>query len=72
MSPFTTIDEAVEYIATFSGRPEEVELPISDLLQDPIGMYMAIITDKALSRGWEPMGYEQKNGYRVYRYKEME
>lgn len=72
MNPFTDVHEAVNYVLGFKGRPEELELPISDSLQDPIGMYMALITDKILSRGWEPDGYEQKNGYRIYRYKEME
>lgn len=71
MNPFTDVHEAVNYVLGFEGRPEELELPISDLLQDPIGMYMALITDKVLSRGWEPAGYEQKDGYRIYRYKEM-
>jgi hypothetical protein len=72
MKPFNNAQEAASYVLNFKGRPEELELPISDLLQDPIGMYMALITDKVLSRGWKPNGYEQKNGYRVYRYKEME
>lgn len=31
---------------------------------------MAIITDKVLARGWEPGGFIQKDGYRIYLYKE--
>lgn len=71
MSPFTDVHEAIRYVHSFSGRPVEFHLPISDALQDPLGMYMALITDKILSRGWEPDGYDQMNGYRIYRYKEM-
>ncbi len=71
MVPFTNIQEAIEHVANFRGQPEELGLPISDLLQDPIGMNMALITDKILGKGWEPDGYEQKDGYRIYRYKPM-
>ncbi len=30
---------------------------------------MAIIGDTVLSRGWYPDGFEQHDGYRVYKYK---
>lgn len=72
MKPFTDVQEAVRYIQNFTGHPEEFELPISDSLQDPTGMSMACITDEVLSRDWEPNGYDQKDGYRIYHYKEME
>jgi hypothetical protein len=71
VTPFTDVQEAVQYVLSFPGRPEEFKLPISDSLQDPIGMNMTLITDKILARGWEPDGYEQKKGHRIYRYKEM-
>jgi hypothetical protein len=71
-TPFNDIDEVLKYVDEFQGRPEELELAISDALQDPIGMNMALITDKILTKGWEPDGFEEKDGYRVYRYKEME
>jgi hypothetical protein len=32
-------------------------------------MNMALIVDHLLGREWEPAGYEQMSGYRVYRYK---
>jgi hypothetical protein len=72
MSPFTDVHEAMSYVLGFQVRPEELELSISDSLQDPIGMHSALITDKILSKGWEPDACEQKNGYRIYRYKEIE
>jgi hypothetical protein len=71
-TPFNDVDEVLTYVDEFQGRPEELELAISDALQDPIGMNMALITDKILKKGWEPDGLEEKDGYRVYRYKEME
>ena len=70
--PFSDVDEVLTYVDEFQGRPEELELAISDALQDPIGMNMALITDKILKKGWEPDGFEEKDGYRVYTYKEME
>jgi len=70
MRPFRDVEEAIRYVLSFSGPADEFRLPIDDSLQDPIGLNMALIADKILARGWEPDGYEQKNGYRVYRYKE--
>lgn len=69
MKPAASIDEAQKLIASFSGRPESFRLPISDELQDPIGVNMAIITDAILKREWEPDGYTQEKGFRIYRYK---
>jgi hypothetical protein len=71
-TPFNDVDEVLTYVDEFQGRPEELELAISDALQDPVGINMALITDKILKKGWEPDGLEEKDGYRVYRYKEME
>ena len=71
-TPFNDVDEVLTYVDEFKGRPEELELAISDALQDPIGMNMALITDRILKKGWEPDGFEEKDGYRVYTYKEME
>ena len=69
MKPAASIDEARALIAAHSGRPEDFRLPISDQLQDPIGVNMAIITDAILKRGWEPDGYTQEKGFRTYKYK---
>ena len=46
MTPFNDVDEASKYVDEFKGRPEELELAISDELQDPIGINMALITDR--------------------------
>ncbi len=33
---------------------------------------MAIIIDAIRVSGWEPNGFEQHDGYRIYRYKSLE
>jgi len=70
MEPISTIEEATQYIESFEGRPEEFKILISDHLQDPIGINMAIITDSILKRGWMSDGFQQKEGYRIYQYKD--
>ena len=72
MRPFSNVNEAVKFVDEFEGKPEDLLLAISDNLQDPIGMNMALITDRILAKGWEPNGFEQNNGFRVYLYKIME
>ena len=71
MAPFNDVDEVLKYVDEFQGRAEDLQLAISDELQDPIGINMALITDKILKKGWEPDRYEENDGYRVYIYKEM-
>lgn len=68
MNPFTNINEAVKYIESFNDKPEKLMLAISDTLQDPVGINMALITDSILAKGWEPNGFKQENGYRIYLY----
>jgi hypothetical protein len=72
MNPFKDTKEAAQYVEKFEGKASDLKLAICDSLQDSIGINMAIITDIILGKGWEPNGYEEKEGYRVYMYKEME
>lgn len=72
MVPFSTTDEALKAIDNHAGDPADFELPISDVLLDPVGINMAVITDRIMVLGWEPVEVEQKDGYRICRYKEME
>jgi len=72
MIVITSLEEAKREIESYDGRPEEFALAISDQLQDPIGFNMAIICDMVLTRGWEPDGFEQEQGFRIYRYKAQE
>ena len=71
MRPITTVDEARRTIHDFSGPPEDFVLPISDQLLDPVGVNMVLIVDAILDKGWEPDGFEQRDGFRLYRYKTM-
>ena len=72
MKPFKDVQEAVQYIEKFEGRASELKLEICESLLDPAGINMSIITDKVLEKGWEPNGFEEREGYRVYLYKELE
>jgi hypothetical protein len=72
MNPITTIEEALGIIAEYQGAASDFELPIADSLLDSVGMNMAIITDKILGKGFMPDGFEQKDGYRLYKYKDLE
>ena len=67
MELINNVGEAKRVIESFQGAPEEFALPISDESQDQVGMNMAIITDCILARGWVPDGFEQRQGFRVYR-----
>ena len=69
--PIDSIEQARAQIESFSGEAGDFTLVISDELQDAIGLNMAIITDYILKKGWEPDGFSQHDGYRVYRYKPL-
>ena len=69
MTPFNDIEEARQAVEDYEGSPEDFVLPISDALQDPAGVAMAIITDAVLAKGWNLDGFEQRDGWRIYRYK---
>jgi hypothetical protein len=71
MKPATTVEEARRLIDSFKGKPEDFELPIANELLDPAGINMAIIIDAILTREWEPDGYTEANGCRIYKYKAM-
>ena len=69
MKAIKNIEHAIRLIDAFEGRPEDFELAVSDELQDPVGMNMALITDHILKKGWVPDGFEEREGWRIYRYK---
>ena len=70
VKPFSIVSEAVLYVDALQGTASELRLPITDVLQDELGLNMALILDHVLARGWLPDGYEQRDGYRIYRYKD--
>ena len=69
MDVMLSLSDALNLIDSYDGPAEEFILPISDELLDPIGVNMAIIADRILSREWAPNGFDQHSGFRVYRYK---
>ena len=71
MNPFTDIDAARQAIEQYSGSPEDFLLPVSDEIQDAMGIAMAVITDAVLAKGWDVDGFDQKDGYRIYKYKSV-
>ena len=67
--PFTDMETAKTYIESYAGDVQDFELPISDSINDPLGLTMALLLDTMLKKGWEPDVFEQQEGYRVYKYK---
>ena len=71
MNIIVSLNEALEFISNYTGNGDDLVLPISDLLIDPEGMNMMFIGDALLKKGIMPNGFEQKDGYRNFKYKEM-
>jgi hypothetical protein len=69
--PIASVQDALKLIDSFSGNPRDFELAVADALNDAIGINMAIITERILKRGWEPDGFTQESGYRLYKYKNL-
>ena len=70
MKPIASVSEAVALVDAFAGKTSAFELCLAESLHDPVGVNIAIITDRILARGWAPAGVEQHDGFRVYRYKD--
>lgn len=65
--PLQTLQEAIMFVKqNFKNREET--LWVSDELNDTLGMNMAIITEGILKAGYMPNGFDQEEGYRVYKY----
>jgi len=74
----STVEEAIESIETFVGKPEEfsLQIPLVSSLtfrnkQMNLNFAMALITDTVLKKGWMPNGYEDKDDFRHYKYKQL-
>ena len=65
--PLKTLEEARIFVQE-NFKNEEETLWISDELNDPMGMNMAIIADGILKEDYMPDGFDQKDGYRIYKY----
>lgn len=66
--PFTEVRTATAFIHGYKGLAEDLNLLISDNMNDSMGINMTIITDSILNKGFLPDGFEQKNGFRIYKY----
>ncbi len=70
-------EEGLAYLETDQPTGEFFQLAISDSFTfvgqpDTMGVGMAVLLDKILGLGFEPDGFDQKDGYKLYKYKEME
>jgi hypothetical protein len=72
LKPIASAQEGMTKVDTFSGPPEAFVLAVPAGLLDPLGVNMARITDRVLARGWQPDGFEQHDGYMLYRYRLLE
>lgn len=68
-----TTEEGVKYLDVHSPSSASFQLAISDSLTfagypDATGAGMAVILDKLLGLGYMPDGFEQKSGFRLFRY----
>ena len=74
---FKSAEEIVSYLETNQPTGGNFQLAISDCFScagqpDTIGAGMAVVLDKILGLGYESDGFEQKGGYKLYHYKQME
>ncbi len=72
MEPFTDIAKALTFISQYNGSVSNFLLPLSNSLLDPLGVHMSVIMDEILNKGWLPDGFEEHDGYRIYKCKEMD
>jgi hypothetical protein len=72
MNPISSVQEGTQRIDSFIGKAEEFELCVPSELLDPIGINMAIITDRILAKGWQPNGFEPCKEGRIYHFKSMD
>jgi hypothetical protein len=70
-------EEGVKYLEANPPSGDSFKLAISNSFTfvghpDTMGAGMAIILDKILGLEYEPDGFEQMDGFKLYRYKKME
>jgi hypothetical protein len=71
---FKTAEEARVHVRAAEIVGDRFELAISDDFtfagrRDTMGMGMALVLDAILAKGLTVDGFEQRDGYRLYRYK---
>jgi hypothetical protein len=71
---FKTAEDARAYVEATKITGDRFELPIANEFTfggrpDTMGAGMAVVVDAILAQRYEPDGFEQREGYRLYRYK---
>lgn len=74
MKAFQSFEEALDFVHTLVLDRAPVIVPIANDAtflgqSDPVGAGMAMVVDMFLAKGYEPDGFEQREGFRIYRYK---
>jgi hypothetical protein len=72
----TSAEQGIKHLGSHPPSGDSFHLAISDSFtfagkSDTMGAGMAVMLDKILGLGYEPDGFEQKSGFRLYRYKKM-
>jgi hypothetical protein len=70
-------EDGIKYLESHPPSGASFQLSISESFTfagktDTMGAGMAVLLDKILGLGYEPDGFEQKSGSRLYRYKKMQ
>ena len=68
-TPITSAEDGMQQVDDFEGEAGDFELVVPHVLLDPLGLTMALITDRVLARDWEPDGFLDEGEYRIFRYK---
>jgi len=71
-----TAEEGIRHLEAHQPVGDRFELAISNSFTfkgkpDKVGFGMALILNRILKMRYEPDGFEQKDGFRLYRYKKM-
>ena len=74
---FKSAEEVLAYLETDQPTGGLFQIAISDSFTfagqpDTMGAGMAVILDKILGLGYEPDGFDQKDGYKLYNYERVE
>lgn len=77
MNVLTRVEDLSQFLGTADTTQSRLVLPISpDLtlggVADRAGLAMAIVLDQVLGLGFLPDGFEQCDGFRLYRYQRPE
>lgn len=70
--PHTDLSGLLRAVEMHDGSPADCVLAVAESLHDPVGLNIALLTDRILAKGWEPASVECFDRSRIYRYRAME